>query len=110
MRARRMSNVMAFIGRSLSQVAEIPPGCTNTVSLARIFQPGPNRLEEWASFPFEEESALVDFCRSMRTAILFAPLSYDSDANGPRRAERVSALERVLLPLGFRVVHTMRRT
>jgi tetratricopeptide (TPR) repeat protein len=46
----------------------------------------------------------------MRTAILFAPLSYDSDANGPRRAERVSALERVLLPLGFRVVHTMRRT
>jgi tetratricopeptide (TPR) repeat protein len=46
----------------------------------------------------------------MRTAILFAPLSSDSGASGPRRAERVSALERALSPLGFRVVHTMRRT
>src|SRR5579863_8550850 len=46
----------------------------------------------------------------MRTVILFAPLSYDSDASGPRRAERVSALERTLAPLGFGVVHTMRRT
>src|ERR1017187_9926455 len=46
----------------------------------------------------------------MRTVILFAPLSYDSDASGPRRAERGSALERMLSPLGFRVVHTMRRT
>ena len=35
----------------------------------------------------------------MRTVILFAPLSYDSDASGPRRAERVSALERTLAPL-----------